>query len=126
MLTSADYQLLVKRAGIDVEHCYVNGRDENLSVVCSIAGSLTFAMLSKASELMGTRSIDVACDTGTGSDRSHETQLVFNAPRPPSPPLVSTVDTHCSVCGHLQYVSPGGVTCPLGHGGAPSAEERKA
>ena len=30
--------------------------------------------------------------------------------------------TNCSVCGQPQFTSPGGETCPNGHGGAPAAE----
>ena len=29
-----------------------------------------------------------------------------------------TETTQCSVCGETQFDSPGGVTCPNGHGGA--------
>lgn len=44
-----------------------------------------------------------------------------NQPNRPIGPRASA-GTHCSVCGLGQFHSPGGITCPNGHGGANSIE----
>lgn len=38
---------------------------------------LTFDVLDKASQLLGTRQIDISCDHGTGSDPCHERLITF-------------------------------------------------
>jgi hypothetical protein len=51
---------------------------EGCMIARLFAGSpLTFEMLAKASELLGTRKIDVSCDLGCESDRTHDTEVTF-------------------------------------------------
>lgn len=41
----------------------------------------------------------------------------------PWKPVVGGLTSLCSVCDEPQFASPGGRTCPNGHGGAPAKEE---
>jgi hypothetical protein len=79
---------LVRKAGIEVDYAILTRTErEGKSVervTVWISGDLTFEMLSKASELMDTRKIDIACDLGCESDRSHDTKLIFWDPSPRS------------------------------------------
>lgn len=35
----------------------------------------------------------------------------------------AALGTICSICGAVQFDSPGGITCPNGHGGASSTDD---
>lgn len=83
-----DYASLIRESGIDVDYAYLHTAENEkecivVRVVAVISGDLTFDTMEKASILMGTRKIDITCDLGCESDRSHDTKLVFHNPSPP-------------------------------------------
>lgn len=79
MVKKPDYAKLCRDAGIEADYAYCIDRldPSKSSVVVRILGELTFEMLSRASVLMGTRDINISCDLGCESDRSHDTEIVF-------------------------------------------------
>ena len=88
----ADYAGIIRKAGIGVRVAYCDTLEKVgepvvvLSVEATIDGDdgdLTFEMLERAAVLMGTRKIDITCDLGCESDRSHDTLLVFHNPALP-------------------------------------------
>ena len=66
-----EYAISVVRAGDSTVH------PEGYVVVEFRGKTLTFEMLEKASELFGTRKIDLGCDHGCASDPCHETNITF-------------------------------------------------
>jgi hypothetical protein len=77
---------LVREAGIEVDCAFLAEKIDTERLipvlVVTILGALTFDMLAKASELLGTRRIDISCDLGCESDCSHSTDITFWNPSP--------------------------------------------
>lgn len=94
-LNSDDYANVIREAGIEIDYAYCHTTEDEKTikvdrVVARISGDLTFEMLERASVLMGTRKINIVCDLGCESDKSHDTDLVFHDPSPPGPRESST------------------------------------
>lgn len=77
-------------AGLSVENASVAyGQDNDVGAVYVrfTDETLTFDALSRLSELFGTRQIDVSCDLGCASDRTHDKMIAIRNPtaelRPP-------------------------------------------
>lgn len=80
--TARSYAGILREAGLEVGYATWHTVSRAGKVIVErvsfrIEGELTFEKLARASELMGTRRIDITCNLGCGSDRSHDTDLVF-------------------------------------------------
>lgn len=80
----AEYCRLCSVAGMKVDFCimvWANTWSEHsegcMIARLSVGSPLTFEMLSKTSKLLGTRKIDVSCNLGCESDRTHDTEVTF-------------------------------------------------
>lgn len=75
-------QVLARECGLDVE-CAMAGRETDGSFSMTIDHStmdLSFDILVKISETLGSREIQLGCDMGTSSDRSHDPYIIVRWP----------------------------------------------
>jgi hypothetical protein len=76
-----DCQSRVAACGFDVSLVWFavcQGTVESLTI--EYQNDLTFEMLERLSVEFGTRKIEVGCDQGTGSDRSHDPYVLVREP----------------------------------------------
>jgi hypothetical protein len=81
----AVFKSFLQRAGLEFDDCSLivrwKGSDprfpEGYIAVNFTGDNLTFDVLEKASQLLGTRKIDISCDHGSSSDPCHERLITF-------------------------------------------------